>query len=263
MFRKTVYISLILLIISSCSEYQKLLKSSDYELKYKAAIDYYEKDDFVRAAGLLEELKGIYRGTAKAEKIHYYYAGSLYGQKQYILAGYHYGIFARTYPQSEYTEKASYKSAYCSYLNASPPSLDISYTQAAINDLQLFIEKYPKSEHVKECNKLIDELRERLELKAFNNAKLFYRMRDYKAAVIVLKNVLVDFPDTKHREEILYLIVKSSYLLAKNSVKEKKNERYQKTISEYFIFADAFPESDNIKEVKRYYEKSKKVLHNK
>jgi outer membrane protein assembly factor BamD len=263
MFRKIIYISLILLIISSCSEYQKILKSSDYELKYKAAITYYEKNDFVRAAGLLEELKDIYRGTAKAEKIYFYYAGSLYGQKQYILAGYHYGVFARTYPQSKYTEESAYKSAYCSYLNASPPSLDVSYTQAAINDLQLFIEKYPKSEKVKECNNLIDDLRERLEIKAFNNAKLFYKMRDYKASVIALKNVLIDFPDTKYREEILYLIVKSSYLLAKNSVKEKKNERYQKTISEYFIFADTFPESEKTKELKRYYEKSKKVLHNK
>ena len=263
MFKNLVYIVVTLLVFSSCSKYQKLLKSSDYDMKYKMGIMYYEKGDYTRAYNLLEELHGIYRGTQRAEKVYYYLAGSHYGKGEYILAGYHYGVFARTYPNSKYTEEAFYKSAYCAYLNASPSSLDAEYTREGIKSLQLFIDKYPQSEKVTECNLLIDELRSRLEDKATNNAKLYYKIGDYKAAVIALKNVLLDFPDTKYREEILYLIVKSSYNLAHKSVRKKQNERYQKTINEYYVFADEFPSSRKIKEVEKIYNKSRQFLNNK
>ncbi len=260
MFKKIVYITLIILVFSACSDYQKLLKSSDYEKKYEMGVKYYEEGDFTRAYNLLEELHGIFRGTKRAEKVYYYLAGSHFGKKEYIMAGYHYGMFARTYPQSEYAEEALFKSAYCSYLNASPSSLDMTYTLEGISNLQLFIDKHPKSKHVEECNKLIDELRGRLEDKAFRNAKLYYELRDYKAAVIALKNVLIDFPDTKYREEILFLVLKSSYDLAVKSVDKLKNERYQKTINEYFVLVDEFPKTEYLKEAERIYHKSKKII---
>ncbi|MBN2669109.1 MAG: outer membrane protein assembly factor BamD [Bacteroidales bacterium] len=260
MFKKLAILSSIVLVISACSKYQKLLKSSDYEQKYKMGVMYYEKGDYTRAYNLLEELHGIYKGTQRAEKVYYYLAGSHFGKKEYILAGYHYGMFARTYPQSEYAEEALYKSAYCAYLNASPSSLDMSFTVEGIKALQLFIDKYPKSNYVTECNSLIDELRGRLEVKAFANAKLYYNLGDYKAAGIALKNVLIEYPDTKYREEILYLILKSAFVLAEKSVESKKNERYQKAIDEYYILADEFPESEKIKEAERLFNKSRKYL---
>ena len=261
MFKKLGYIVVIILIFSSCSKYQKLLKSSDYEMKYKMGVMYYEKGDYTRAYNLLEELHGIYKGTKRAEKVYFYLAGSHYGKKEYILAGYHYGVFARTYPNSEYTEEAYYKSAYCAYLNASSSSLDASYTEEGISSLQFFIDKYPQSERVPECNDLVDELRHRLEDKAFNNAKLYYKISDYKAAVISLKNVMLDYPDTKYREEILYLIVKSSFVLAEKSIRKKQNERYQNTIDEYYVFADEYPDSKKTKETERIYNKSRQFLN--
>jgi outer membrane protein assembly factor BamD len=222
---------------------------------------YYEKGDYTRAYNLLEELHGIFRGTKRAEKVYFYLAGSHFGKKEYILAGYHYGMFARTYPQSEYTEEAMFKSAYCAYLNASPSSLDLSYTLEGIKSLQLFMDKYPKSDKVQECNNLVDELRGRLEDKAFRNAKLYYNLSDYKAAVIALKNVLVDYPDTKYREEILFLVLKSSYDLAEKSIAKLKNERYQNTINEYYVLVDEFPESKWIKDSERIYNKSRKIIN--
>ena len=263
MFKNLGIILLITLFISSCSKYQKLLKSSDYEKKYEIGIMYYEKGDYTRSYNLLEELHGIYKGTKRAEKVYFYLAGSYYGKKEYIMAGYHYGMFARTYPNSEYTEQAFYKSAYCAYLNASPSSLDAEFTREGIKTLQLFVDKYPKSEYRLECNNLIDELRSRLEDKAFRNAKLYYNISDYKAAVISLKNVLVDYPDTKYHEEILYLIVKSSYVLAKKSISSKQNDRYQKTIDEYYVFADEFPNSKKITETEKLYNKSREFLNKK
>ena len=72
MFQKKSYlilIAFILLIINSCSEYQKVLKSTDYNLKYEKAIEYYEEEDYYRALSLLEELVSLYRGSERAERI--------------------------------------------------------------------------------------------------------------------------------------------------------------------------------------------------
>lgn len=253
---------LILTVSTSCSEYQKLMKSSDYELKFEKAVEYYENEDYYKSQSLLEELRSIYRGTDKAEKIYYYQAYCSYGLGEYSLAAYLFKDFARQYSSSEHVEEVEYLAAYCYYLISPDPSLEQTYTKAAIQELQVFIEKYPDSEKRTEAQELIDKLQYKLETKAFNNAYLFYNIGDYKAAITSLKIVLEDYPDTKYREEILFTIVKSSFLLAENSIQSKKQERYKNTINYYLSFIDAFPESKMQKEAERYYNNSIKILEN-
>ncbi len=252
---KLKHISIIglLILLYSCSDYQKLLKSSDYELKYTKAVEYYNNEDYFRALSLFEELMTIYKGTKKAENIYYYYCYCQYNEGHHVLAGYHFKNFARTYPNSTHKEEALFQSAYCQYLNSPEYSLDQSYTYKAIDELQLFINKYPNSEHVKKSNELIEKLREKLEKKAFYNAKLYYDIKDYKAAIVALKNSLKDFPDSKFREEQLFLILKSSYLLAENSIEKLKKERFDNTITEYYAFIDEYANSEKIKNAERIY----------
>ncbi len=253
---RIIHISIVViaLILLGCSDYQKLLKSSDYELKYTKAIEYYENEDYFRALSLLEELITIYKGTKKAEDIYYYYCYCHYHQDSYVLAGYHLKNFARTYPNSKRREECLYQSAYCHYLNSPIPSLDQSYTAKAINELQLFINKFPESEHIEKSNELIDKLRGKLEIKSFNNAKLYYDLKDYKAAIVALKNSLLKFPDTQYREELLFLILKSSYFLAENSIDKKKIDRYNSTLTEYHAFTDEYSNSDKQKNAERIYD---------
>jgi outer membrane protein assembly factor BamD len=255
-----IIIIVIVLLSGSCSEYQKLLKSSDYELKYEKAKEYYEDEDYYRAQNLLDELKTIYRGTDKAEKISYYLAYCSYGLGELRLSAYLFKDFARQYPNSEHKEEVEFLAAYCYYLVSPEPSLEQNFTKAAIAELQLFIEKYPESEKRTEAEELIDKLQLKLETKAYNNAYLFYNIGDYKAAITSLKLVLEDFPDTKYREDILFFIVKSSYLLAENSIYAKQKERYKNTIDAYFAFVDNFPESKKVKEAEKYYNNSLKFI---
>ncbi|MBE9467123.1 MAG: outer membrane protein assembly factor BamD [Bacteroidetes bacterium] len=249
-----------ILIFSSCSEYQKLLKSTDYELKLEKANEYYQDEDYYRAQALYEELLSIYKGTDKAEKAYYYYTFCYYNQKDYILAGYHFKNFMSTYPNSEHAEECDFLSAYCFYLESPYPDLDQTNTSKAIDALQIFINKYPKSDRVSEANKLIDELLFKLETKSFNNAKLYYNLGEFKSSVIALKNTLKDYPDTQYREELLFLILKSNFLLAENSVETKKNERYQATVNEYYTLIDEYPNSKNIKEAEKIYNNSIKKI---
>ncbi|RLD60843.1 MAG: outer membrane protein assembly factor BamD [Bacteroidetes bacterium] len=258
--RNIAILILSIFFFSACSEYQKILKSNDYELKLEKANEYYEEEDYYRAQALYEELLSIYKGTDKAEKIYYKFSYCYFNQKDYILAGYHFENFVSTYPNSKYAEECDFLSAYCYYLESPQPDLDQSNTRKAIDALQLFINKYPGSEKIVEANKLIDELRLKLETKSFNNAKLYYNLGEYKSAVIALKNTLKDYPDTQYREELLFLILKSNFLLAKNSIEAKKIERYQTTVNEYYSLIDEYPNSKNIKEAEKIYNTSIKEI---
>ena len=266
MFKNKIKYSLlfipIALLIGSCSDYQKLIKSSDYELKFTKAVEYYEKEDYYRSQALLEDLKGIYRGTDKAEKITYYNAYCSYGLGELSLAAYLFKDFARVYPSSEHTEEVEYLAAYCYYQISPDPSLEQTYTIAAIAEMQYFIDKYPTSTKRIEAEELIDKLQQKLETKAFNNAMLFFNIMDYKAAITALKNVLYDYPDTTYREDIMFTIIKASYLLAENSIYSKQKERYKATVEEYYSFVDKFPESKRIKDAEKIYSNSVKFLDN-
>ncbi|MDA3892410.1 MAG: outer membrane protein assembly factor BamD [Salinivirgaceae bacterium] len=251
-----------LVLLSSCSQYQKVLKSNDYNLKYEAAVKYYEDEDYYKAQSLFDELVSIFKGTDKAEDVLYYYADCHYKQNDYVLAAYYFDNFAKTFPYSEKTQTAAYTAAYCYYLNSPRPSLDQTDTYKAIDAMQLFINKYPESTLVAEANNIMESLRSKLEEKSYENAKLYFKLSDFHAASISLKNSIKEFPDSKYREEVLYLIVKSSFLLAEMSIESKQGERYQDTISEYYVFIDEYPESDYAKEVEKMYTKSVNQIKN-
>lgn len=266
MFKKAIYffivITLSTLLFSCKGSYQRLLKSSDYELKYNKAIAYYEKKDYARALPLLEELVTVMRGTARAEKIHYYFAQTNYAVEDYLLASYHFKDFARTYPQSQWVEEATYLSAYCFYLTSPPYSLDQSNTISAIQEMQIFINLYPQSAHLQDCNKIIDKLRLKLENKAFDISKLYYNTTNYQAAIVAFQNFQKDFPDSKYREEANYLQIKSTHLLAINSIEAKMPARLKTTQELCQKYLDTFPKGKYFSATESILESSKRLSKN-
>ncbi|GGE34376.1 MULTISPECIES: outer membrane protein assembly factor BamD [Sphingobacterium] len=252
MFLKNHVFSLIvglflLLGLGSCkSKFEKLRASNNVQMKYQEAVKYYEKEKYSKALTLFQELLAKYRGTADAEDLSYYTAYSAYRLKDYISARFHFKTFADNYPNSQRAEECRFMSAYCYYLDSPRSNLDQDNTRKAIDQLQLFVNLYPESERAKEAGDLIQNLRDKLEKKAFDNAKLYYNMGlpdDYRAAVIALENVLRVYPDTKHAEDIEYLLVKSQYLFADNSYPHRQEERFNQMIDYYDSFTEHFPES--------------------
>lgn len=243
MFRKLIFLLALaaLFVSTSCSKYQKLLKSSDNELKYSKAIEFYDKGEYYRAQQLFDQIAVFYRGTEKAEKISYYNAYCYYRQRDYILAGYYFNNFTSSFPGSPFAEECAFMSAYCNYHDSPVSSLDQTNTQAAIASLQLFINQYPNSQRIEQCNQLIDELRGKLEVKAFDIAMLYYKMNDYKAAIISLNNLLKEFPDTRQREKVLYSLLDTKYKYAVNSVVEKRKERMESALEAYKVINLEYP----------------------
>ncbi len=251
---RSIFLLMAILFLAACSEYNKVLKSNDVELKYAKAVEYFEEEEYSKALSLFDELGTLFRGTSRSELVHHYIASCHFKLKDYYFAAYYFKNFAKTYPKSPRAEDALYKSAYCSYLSSPISSLDQHETEQALEEFQLFLNRYPTSELKDTTNMMIMELRAKLEEKAFNNAKLYYQMENYKSATVALNNMLREFPESPHREEIEFLIVKSSYLLAVNSIDSKREERFNATIESYHKFVDSYGrDSKYIKQAENYY----------
>jgi outer membrane protein assembly factor BamD len=250
------------LVLLSCGGYEKLLKSSDYQLKYNKAYEYYTEGEYVRATTVYEQIANIYRGTTRSDTIEYYKAKSYYGQSDYTMAGHYFKSLAESNPNGPFCEESFFMSAYCLYKLSPRASLDQANTYAAIEAFSVFNSMFPTSNRITESKNLIFELSEKIVEKSYLNAKLYYKLSMYKAAIIALRNSLNDYPNTKYREELMYLLLRSSYLLAVNSVPDKQMERYQAAVDEYFSFIGEFPDGKYTGEAKEMYEQSMKKLGN-
>ena len=188
------------------------------------------------------------------------YAYCNYNVGDYIVGGYQFRNYVRNYPNSKHTEECAYMNAYCFYLNSPEYSLDQIDSKLAIKEFQNFVTHFPKSERIPKCNTLIDELRGKLERKAYENAILYYNMQNYKAAVTAFGNFNKDFPGSDKVEELHYLTVRSYYLLALNSIDSKKQERFKLAVDSYIKFVDAFPKSTYLKEAEMVYDSAIKNI---
>ena len=250
-----IYFSFVLIVfvLFSCGEFNKILKSSDYELKYTKAMEYYDKTNYTSAQTLLEELIPVYKGTDRAEEIYYYYAYCSYYLTDYALAGFHFRTFVRTYHSSKHAEECAFMNAYCYYLSSPKYSLDQTDTKNAINEMQNFLNEYPESNRVDSCNILVDKLRAKLERKAYEISKSYFLRNDWKAATPACENFMKDFAESSHTEEMRFMIIKSYYLLAKNSIESKKYDRLEKAMTNYLKFVDLHPNSQYLAEAEIIY----------
>ncbi|MBE0638190.1 MAG: outer membrane protein assembly factor BamD [Bacteroidales bacterium] len=253
MFKKAHFIAILLIstVLFSCSKHQKLLKSTDNELKYQQAMAYYDKGDYYRALQVFDQLIPVYRGTTQSEELLFRYAYAYYYERDYIMASYYFNRFTATFPRSEKTEEAAFQSAYCKYLDSPRSTLDQTVTKEAINEFQVFINRFPYGEKAKEATKLIDELRMKLQLKDYNIANLYFKIEDYQAAIVSYRNLMKDYPDTDFKEEVMYKIILAAYNFASMSIVEKRQERFEDARKAYYDFIAVYPESRYLSEINK------------
>ena len=244
-----------LLVVSGC-KFRKIQKSADWKEKYEAAVNYYNEEDYYHANILFEEIIPLIRGTEEAELANFYFAYTYFYQKQYLLSAHHFKSFTEIYARSDYAMEAMYMSAYSLYLQSPEASLDQTSTLEAVAELQAFINKYPYTELAEKADDLIDELRVKLETKAYENTKLYFKIRRYKAALVAAETFKVEYPDSKYIPEIMYLSIESAYELAFASIRSKQEERLRDTINRYEELIDKYPDSKYVKMAEKFYEES-------
>ena len=260
-------------VLTSCGEYNKVLKSTDYEYKYEAAKSYFGKGQNTKAAAILEELITILKGTDKAEESLYMLGMTYYNQGDFITASHYFSTYYNTYPRGTYTEQARFYSGKALFLDTPEPRLDQSSTYKAIQELQMFMEYFPASNRHQEAQQMIFDLQDKLVMKDYMAARLYYDLgsytgnssysttgNNYLACIVTAQNALKDYPYTKLREDISILLLRAKYDMAKESVEEKKEERMRDAIDEYYAFKNEFPERKYIKEVENIYKDAKKYV---
>ena len=251
---RNIIISLLaLLAFTSCGEYQKVQKSSDYNYKLDFAKRAFEQKKYVQAATILNEVITVFKGSEKGEDALYLLALSYYENKDYVNSGSYFQTYYNRYPKGKYTELARFYTGYGYYLDSPDTQLDQSGTIKAIEELQAFLDYFPKSDKVSIAQNAIFELQDKLTLKQLQNAQLYYNLgnymgNNYESAVIVAKNAIKDYPYSRYKEDLEFLVLKSRYQEASQSVEEKKADRFRTVIDEYYSFINNYPDSPNRKE---------------
>ncbi len=263
--RPYIFVLISLFMLASCSKFSKLQKSGTQQEKYNAALDYYKKGEYYKAGLLFEELIPLLKGGTEAELAEFYNAYCQYHQGIYSMSQYLFKKFYDTYARSDYAMEAFYMHAFSLYKDSPPASLDQSNTMTAISALQDFINRYPESTFQDECTRYILELRKKLELKAYEKAKLYYKISDFqfyslKSSVIAITNFQKDFPDSGYNEELAYLKVDAQYNLAKSSLPNKQKERYLDVLTFYRAFVDKYPSSQYGRSAEKLYNESQKEV---
>lgn len=263
--KKIFYLLAILVVFTSCSEFQQALKSEDIATKFKVGTELYEAEKWSKANRIFAQIVPNYAGKPQAEKLMYMYSMSFYKMKEHLTAAYQLGRFEQRYPNSEKVEEASFLSAK-SYYHVSPVyTKEQQETVEALEKLQLFVNKYPNSEYLPQANTLIKELDYKLEKKAFEIAKqynkiAYFESSDYEASIKAFDNFLADFPGTSFREEAMFYRLDSAYKLGINSVKSKQEKRLEIAINYYNSFKKFYPNSEFMEDANKMNEEMKTAL---
>ncbi|MBL0310324.1 MAG: outer membrane protein assembly factor BamD [Bacteroidetes bacterium] len=257
-FRTTFFalIAFCFAFLLACETPEKVLKSNDLEYKKAKAIFWYNKKEYVKCIPVMEELIGLLKGRQSTEDLYYMYANANFKQGDYMISAYHFKNYYDLYSSSDKAEEALFMQAKSLQNLTSKPDLDQTYTFKAIEAYQLFLNSYPGSHFIEESNTAMAELRRKLEKKALQGAELYFKTSNYKAAATCYTNILKDFPDIQESEKVSFMIVKSGFRYAQNSTPEKKAERFNILIKNYYDFQYKFGSSKFLQEAKKYEEQA-------
>ncbi len=262
-----IFLTLILLVglLSSCGEYQRALKSTDYNYKFEFAKRSFEEKRYVQAATLFKDCSTVFKGTDKAEESLYLLGMSHYENKDYVSSGPYFRSYYTRYPKGKFAEDARFYCGYGYYLDSPDPQLDQTPTIQSIEELQAFLDYYPRSDKVPMAQSAIFELQDKLTLKQLQNAQLYYNLgtymgNNYASAIIVAQNAVRDYPYSKYKEDLELLILKSRFKEADLSVDERKIDRFREVIDEYYSFINNYPDSPNRHEAENIFAIARKYV---
>lgn len=220
-------------VLSSCGEYGKIIKSDNYDEKLAKAEAMFEARSYNRALPLYEQVYQRFPREGKGELAYYRLAKSYWEIGDFYMAGYYFGNFVTRFPFSAKAEECLFMSAMCSVKLSPETALDQEETHVALNELQLFVNRYPQSILVDSCNLVMDQLRVKLETKDFLSVRLYAKTERYKAAVVSAKTFIEEHPQSQYREEAAFIMLENSYVLASNSIFSRKKERLEDVIEIY------------------------------
>ena len=269
---RTIILCSVAAMMTGCAgEFNRVIKSSDYDYRYEYAKQCFAEGKFGRAEILLQDLITLKKGTDEAEEALYMLAMSQYMNHDFESAAATFRKYFSSYPKGFYAEQAMFYVGQSLYESAPEPRLDQTPTIGAINAYQQFLDFYPNSQLRERAQDRLFELQDKLVMKELLSAQLYYNLggyfgninsnseSNYSSSIIVAQNALKTYPYSNHREEFSLLIMKSKFELAENSSADRKLERYHDAEDECYGFLNEYPESKDKALAEKYIEKCKKI----
>lgn len=261
------------LSLASCSEYTAVLKSKDYEYRYEAAKALYAQGHYRQASELFSLLIAPLKATSYGEESLYMLAESNLKARDYESAVMFFKKYYQVYPKGSYMEMARFNAGYSLYKQTPDIRLDQSSTMEAIKEFQNFLDYCPETSLKSQAHEIIFDMQDKLVRKEFLSAKLYYDLgtytlnsiyggNNYEACVVTAQNALKDYPYASAglREDLSFLVLRARYHLARQSVEEKRVERFREAIDEYYAFQNDFPESQYMKEAQAIFDHSQRIV---
>ncbi len=243
MKHKIFLILALLVSLSSCSAYYKLLKSDDEMAKYEAGKEFYKAKKYSKAKAMFDAALPTLIGTNYEDTILFTLGKTFYESKDYNMSGEIMNQYRNKFTRSSFTPEAEYIYAMSFYKLSGDVEKDQTNTKRAISAFGEYMNRYPQSKFTPEIQKLAEELNDKLYYKKYLNGALYYKLEHYLSAITSLNAILKDDPETPFEEDIRYLICQSWFDYARNSVTARQLDRYLKTIDAYYDFVAAFPDS--------------------
>ncbi len=262
------------LLLSSCAtEFNKVYKTTDNAFKYEYAKECFARGKYVRASTLLQDLILVQKGSDNGQECLYMLAIAEYCSKDYEGAAAAFKKYYSSYPKGDYAEMAKFYVGQSLYMCTPEPRLDQSETISAISAFQEYLDVFPDAKYKEVAQQRLFELQDKLVQKELHSAQLYYNLgqyfgnctyggNNYEACIITSQNALKEYPFTNLREKFAFLVMKSKYELAQQSVEEKKLERYQDAEDECYGFINEYPDSKNKAIAEKYIGKCKEITKN-
>ena len=271
MKKYVISLSILMMLLTGCaSEFNRVYKTTDNDYKYEFAKECFARGKFTQAITLLQELVTIQKGTDNAQECLYMLAMAEYCDRDYESASETFKKYYKTYPKGIYAEQAAFYIGQSLYQSTPEPRLDQTSTVNAISAYQDFLDFFPESQLKEKATSRMFELTDKLVFKEYLSAKLYFNLGDYfgncleggsnyEACIVTSENALKTYPFTSMREKFAVLIMKSKYELARQSVEDKKVDRYRDAEDECYGFINEYPESEERKTAEKDIMRCKEI----
>lgn len=264
-----------LLAASSCSSYVKEQKMTDNEYKYECAKEYFVRGQYKRAQTLIGDVLAYMKGSLHGEESLFLLGLSTYGYGDHETAADYFRRYYNAYPKGRYVELARFYCGRSLYENTLDPRLDQTATTEAMGEFQQFLDLYPNTRLKGATHEMLLKLQDKLVEKEYGAAQLYYNLgsyvgnlnsknssSNYEACIVTCENALKEYPyaSAQRREDFSIMLLRARYHLAKESVEDRRVERYRATVDEYYGFVNEFPEGRYLKEAQKIFTIANKVV---
>jgi len=209
---KIVFLFILLsLFLMGCGGKQIHLEE-DLNPQFEKAMQFFEREKFGRAKDEFDYIIMTDPGSRLASRSQFYKGESLFHLEEYGDASAVFDRFARFSNDREKIETARYRICQCAMLSANAYQRDQSQTHRALDQLQMFIEDFPQSQFIREAEKAMGELRNKLAKKEYEVGRMYLKLEENEAALLYFQSVLNNYYDTSYADDARIGIIFSHIL---------------------------------------------------